>query len=47
MQSVGGRSKSPVASAALVGFSPYLDSHASGMPSRSVSLGAVPPAIVP
>ena len=34
-------------SVALFGFRPYRDSHASGMPSRSESAGAVPPAIVP
>ncbi|WP_239134201.1 RNA polymerase sigma factor [Rugosimonospora africana] len=40
-------SKSPVASAALFGFSPCRVSQESGMPSRSVSAGAVPPLIVP
>jgi hypothetical protein len=40
-------SKSPVASAGSFGFSPYLVSQASGMPSWSVSTGAVPPASVP
>src|SRR5690348_14506866 len=40
-------SKSPVASAALSGFRPHLSFQLSGMPSRSESTDAVPPAIVP
>ncbi len=40
-------SKSPVASEGSFGFRPYLVSQASGMPSLSVSTGAVPPASVP
>ena len=40
-------SKSPVASEGSFGFRPYLVSQASGIPSLSVSTGAVPPANVP